>query len=80
MMIVQGGERIIDRRVYPDADQFFADLSRAYAEEIADLSRAGCRYLQLDDTFWRSCAMTKSAPRWGAAMKTPTRWRVCRHD
>ena len=51
MMIVQGGERIIDRKVYPDADQFFADLSRAYAEEIADLSRAGCRYLQLDDTF-----------------------------
>ena len=51
MMIVQGGERIIDRKVYPDADQFFTDLSRAYAEEIADLSRAGCHYLQLDDTF-----------------------------
>ena len=51
MMIVQGGERIIDRKIYPDADQFFTDLSRAYAEEVADLSRAGCRYLQLDDTF-----------------------------
>lgn len=37
--------------MYPDCDQFFTDLSRAYAEEVADLSRAGCRYLQLDDTF-----------------------------
>ncbi len=51
MMIVQGGEKIIDRKVYPDADQFFTDLSRTYAEEVADLARAGCRYLQLDDTF-----------------------------
>ena len=39
MMIVQGGERIIDRKVYPDADQFFTDLSRAYADEVADLSQ-----------------------------------------
>jgi 5-methyltetrahydropteroyltriglutamate--homocysteine methyltransferase len=51
MMIVQGGEKIIDRNVYPDRDQFFTDLSRAYAAEIADLAKAGCRYLQLDDTF-----------------------------
>jgi 5-methyltetrahydropteroyltriglutamate--homocysteine methyltransferase len=51
MMIVQGGENIIDRKVYPDPEQFFADLSRAYAEEVADLGRAGCTYLQLDDTF-----------------------------
>jgi len=51
MMIVQGGERVIDFKVYPDRDQFFTDLSRAYAQEVADLARAGCRYLQLDDTF-----------------------------
>jgi len=51
MMIVQGGEKIIDPKVYPDRDQFFTDLSRAYAQEVADLARAGCRYLQLDDTF-----------------------------
>jgi 5-methyltetrahydropteroyltriglutamate--homocysteine methyltransferase len=51
MMIVQGGERIIDRKVYPEPEQFFTDLSRAYAAEVADLARAGCRYLQLDDTF-----------------------------
>jgi len=51
MMIVQGGEKIIDRKVYPDHDQFFSDLSRVYAEELADLAKAGCTYLQLDDTF-----------------------------
>jgi 5-methyltetrahydropteroyltriglutamate--homocysteine methyltransferase len=51
MMIVQGGEKIIDRKVYPDPDLFFTDLSRVYAEEIADLAKAGCTYLQLDDTF-----------------------------
>jgi 5-methyltetrahydropteroyltriglutamate--homocysteine methyltransferase len=51
MMIVQGGEKIIDPKIYPDPDQFFADLSRVYAQEVADLAGAGCKYLQLDDTF-----------------------------
>jgi 5-methyltetrahydropteroyltriglutamate--homocysteine methyltransferase len=51
MMIVQGGEKIIDRKVYPDHDRFFTDLSAASAQEVADLARTGCRYLQLDDTF-----------------------------
>jgi 5-methyltetrahydropteroyltriglutamate--homocysteine methyltransferase len=51
MMIVQGGEKIIDRKVYPDPDLFFTDLARVYAEEVADLAKAGCTYLQLDDTF-----------------------------
>jgi 5-methyltetrahydropteroyltriglutamate--homocysteine methyltransferase len=50
MMIVQGGEKVIDPKVYPDPDLFFADLSRVYAEEVADLASAGCTYLQLDDT------------------------------
>ena len=51
MMIVQGGENIIDKNVYPDPDKFFSDLSAAYAAEVSDLANAGCRYLQLDDTF-----------------------------
>jgi len=37
-------------RSYPDRDEFWADLTQAYREEIADLYQAGCRYLQLDDT------------------------------
>jgi 5-methyltetrahydropteroyltriglutamate--homocysteine methyltransferase len=51
MLIVQGGEKVIERSGYKDPEEFFSDLARVYAEEIADLARAGCRYLQLDDTF-----------------------------
>jgi 5-methyltetrahydropteroyltriglutamate--homocysteine methyltransferase len=34
---------------YGDFAPFFADLSRAFAEEIAALADAGCRYVQLDE-------------------------------
>jgi len=34
---------------YRDVDAFFADLSTIYREEIADLAKAGCRYIQLDE-------------------------------
>jgi 5-methyltetrahydropteroyltriglutamate--homocysteine methyltransferase len=34
---------------YDDASQFFADLGRVYQQEIAELARAGCRYVQLDE-------------------------------
>jgi 5-methyltetrahydropteroyltriglutamate--homocysteine methyltransferase len=34
---------------YGDARQFFADLGRVYQSEIADLAKAGCRYVQLDE-------------------------------
>jgi 5-methyltetrahydropteroyltriglutamate--homocysteine methyltransferase len=29
--------------------EFYADLARCYSEEVRDLARAGCRYLQLDE-------------------------------
>jgi 5-methyltetrahydropteroyltriglutamate--homocysteine methyltransferase len=35
---------------YPDREAFFADLVKIYREEIADLAKEGCTYLQLDDT------------------------------
>ena len=38
------------QRVYPDLDDLWSDLTRAYREEIRDLYQAGCRYLQIDDT------------------------------
>jgi 5-methyltetrahydropteroyltriglutamate--homocysteine methyltransferase len=38
------------KKTYPDLDEFWEDLTRAYREEIADLYKAGCRYLQIDDT------------------------------
>jgi 5-methyltetrahydropteroyltriglutamate--homocysteine methyltransferase len=50
MLHFRGGREAIDAKVYPDLAQFYEDLADAYAEEIADLARRGCRYLQLDDT------------------------------
>ncbi len=35
--------------LYPDRDALFADLARAYREDIADLAARGARYVQLDD-------------------------------
>lgn len=50
MIHFRGGRKSIDIQSYPDMDQFFADLSAAYREEIDHLYQAGLRYLQLDDT------------------------------
>ena len=50
MVHFRGGRAAIDRTAYPDMEEFFADLARAYREEIADLAARGCTYLQLDDT------------------------------
>jgi 5-methyltetrahydropteroyltriglutamate--homocysteine methyltransferase len=38
-----------DASIYADAGSFFADLTKIYREEIADLAKAGCRYVQLDE-------------------------------
>jgi 5-methyltetrahydropteroyltriglutamate--homocysteine methyltransferase len=34
---------------YGDATEFFSDLGKVYRAEIADLAKAGCRYVQLDE-------------------------------
>ena len=39
----------IDKSVYPDEAQYWDDLLRVYREEIADLGRRGCGYVQLDE-------------------------------
>jgi len=49
-MLHARGDREALKEVYPDLDEFWADLTRAYREEIRDLYQAGCRYLQIDDT------------------------------
>ncbi len=38
-----------DPKAYRDPAEFFADLGRVYQQEIAELARAGCRYVQLDE-------------------------------
>ena len=50
MVHYRGGPAAIDPAVYPDIEEFWADLSAAYAAEIGALGRQGCTYLQLDDT------------------------------
>src|SRR5262249_15535696 len=46
----RGGPAAIDPAVYPDIEEFWADLAAAYADEVARLAALGCTYLQLDDT------------------------------
>jgi 5-methyltetrahydropteroyltriglutamate--homocysteine methyltransferase len=50
MLHFRGGRGSIDKTAYPDMDGFFADLARIYRDEVADLARVGCTYVQLDDT------------------------------
>jgi len=50
MLHMRPGREGISRAAYPDLEQFWADVARAYREEIRDLAAAGCTYLQLDDT------------------------------
>jgi 5-methyltetrahydropteroyltriglutamate--homocysteine methyltransferase len=50
MVHYRGGTAAIDQSVYPDIEQFWADLSAAYADQVRAIADLGCRYLQLDDT------------------------------
>jgi 5-methyltetrahydropteroyltriglutamate--homocysteine methyltransferase len=38
-----------DRAAYATVEAFLADLGRVFRDEIADLAKAGCRYIQLDE-------------------------------
>jgi 5-methyltetrahydropteroyltriglutamate--homocysteine methyltransferase len=50
MVHYRGGKAAIDESVYPELDEFWADLTSAYAEEVRRLGELGCTYLQFDDT------------------------------
>jgi methionine synthase II (cobalamin-independent) len=50
MLHFRGGRGAISRAAYPEMEDFYEDVARAYREEIRQLAQAGCRYLQLDDT------------------------------
>ena len=49
-MLHARGDRASIKQTYPDPAEFWADLAQCYREEIAELYKAGCRYLQIDDT------------------------------
>ena len=46
----RGGRAAISESIYPDLDEFYADLGRAYNSAIHAFADGGCRYLQLDET------------------------------
>jgi len=50
MVHFRGGRQAIDIEAYPDLEDFFRDLAQCYRDEIDALYRAGCRYIQMDDT------------------------------
>jgi 5-methyltetrahydropteroyltriglutamate--homocysteine methyltransferase len=47
----RSGRSAISEIAYPAAENFFADLGRAYREAVRAFADAGCRYLQLDEVF-----------------------------
>jgi 5-methyltetrahydropteroyltriglutamate--homocysteine methyltransferase len=50
MVHYRGGQALIDPEVYPDREDFWRDLTSAYAEQVQAVARMGGRYLQFDDT------------------------------
>src|SRR5271155_1376383 len=50
MVHYRGGAAAIDPNVYDGVDEFWNDLSAAYADEVRRIGERGCTYLQLDDT------------------------------
>jgi 5-methyltetrahydropteroyltriglutamate--homocysteine methyltransferase len=45
-----GIRAVADESVYPDVEEFWSDVSAAYAAEVKGLADLGCGYLQVDDT------------------------------
>ena len=50
MLHYRGGAAAIDPDVYSDVEEFWADLTAAYREQVRRVHELGCTYLQLDDT------------------------------
>jgi 5-methyltetrahydropteroyltriglutamate--homocysteine methyltransferase len=50
MIHYRGGAAAIDRSIYPDIEDFWRDLTAAYAEQVRLVHELGCTYLQFDDT------------------------------
>ena len=50
MLHFRAGRAGIPEDVYPEMDEFYADVAAAYRAEVESLAAAGCRYIQMDDT------------------------------
>lgn len=60
------GDVTVSREAYPDIEEFWTDLVAVYQEELTDLARLGCTYVQLDEV---PCAMLCD-PNLRASVKT----------
>src|SRR5262245_817388 len=49
MLNYRGGRSVVSEKVYPNLDNYYADLAQAYGKVIKTFYDAGCRYLQIDD-------------------------------
>ncbi|MGO9007746.1 MAG: 5-methyltetrahydropteroyltriglutamate--homocysteine S-methyltransferase [Beijerinckiaceae bacterium] len=49
MLHYRGGRKMINAGLYPDMNEFYADLAATYNRAVGAFAAAGCRYLQLDD-------------------------------
>ena len=49
MLDYRGGRKVISEQVYPNLDNYYSDLAKAYAKAIKAFYDAGCRYIQIDD-------------------------------
>jgi len=50
LLYVRGARAGVSTSAYPDLEKFFEDVGRVYSGEIADLAKAGCNYVQIDNT------------------------------
>lgn len=46
----RGGDRAVLGSAYGDVDEFWDDIVEAFVDELESLARAGCRYIQVDET------------------------------
>jgi 5-methyltetrahydropteroyltriglutamate--homocysteine methyltransferase len=44
-----GGRERVDAKAYPDMRNYFSDLAGVYREELAELHKLGCTFVQLDE-------------------------------
>src|ERR687892_138867 len=58
---MRGGRKVVNPAAYPDVEEFWSDMARAYREEIRGLAAAGCSYLQIDDVSF-ACLCDESIP------------------
>ena len=49
MLHYRGGRKMINAGLYPDMEEFYADLGAAYQKAVTAFADAGAFYLQLDD-------------------------------